>query len=182
MHGALPTVPLGGPETAGVGADFLNAFLKHCDSEQNYASGKTGTRLDFISFHAKGGVDISGDHVRMNLGNQLAQHLSGFQVVASSAKFKKAPIVLGEADPDGCGACSSPPANAYRSMAAYGVYELAMMKHSQTLADQAGVTLQGVTTWAWMFKDQPFFANFRQLQTNGIHLLVLNVYKMLGQL
>ncbi len=182
LHGVFPTSQLGGPETAGVGADFLRAFLTHCESGTNAATGQTGTRLDYVSFHAKGGVSITANHVRMDLGNQLAQHLEAFKIVAGSTNFKTAPIVIGEADPDGCAACSAPPANAYRTMAAYGVYEMAMMKHSLDLAKANGVKLQGVTTWAWMFENLAYFSNYRQLATNGIQLPVLNAFKMLGEL
>lgn len=182
LHGVFPTSQLGGPETTGDGAAFLRGFLTHCESGTNSATGQTGTRLDYVSFHAKGGVSIANDHVRMDLGNQLAQHLEAFKIVAGSTKFKALPIVIGEADPDGCAACSAPPANAYRTMAAYGVYEMAMMKHSLELAKTTSVKLQGVTTWAWMFENLGYFSNYRQLATNGIQLPVLNAFKMLGEL
>jgi xylan 1,4-beta-xylosidase len=52
---ALPTARVGGPETAGgAGGNFLRAFLQHCAHGTNYVSGKIGSPLDFIAFHAKG--------------------------------------------------------------------------------------------------------------------------------
>ena len=55
---ALPTARIGGPGTTGPGnpkaAAFLRQFLEHCSSGKNYATGKTGAPLDFISYHAKG--------------------------------------------------------------------------------------------------------------------------------
>src|SRR5215470_9491958 len=49
---ALPTVRVGGPDTAG-GGRYLREFLEHCVRGTNYATGARGTPLDFISFHAK---------------------------------------------------------------------------------------------------------------------------------
>jgi xylan 1,4-beta-xylosidase len=73
-------------------------------------------------------------------------------------------------------------ANAYRNSAAYGAYELSMMKRTLDLAGEAGVTLRGVLTWAFTFPETPYFAGYRALATNGIHLPVLNAFKLLGSL
>ena len=37
-------------------------------------------------------------------------------------------------------------------------------------------------TWAFEFEDQPYFAGFRDLATNGIDKPVLNVFRMLGRM
>jgi xylan 1,4-beta-xylosidase len=37
-------------------------------------------------------------------------------------------------------------------------------------------------TWAFTFPDSPYFAGYRALTTNGIHLPVLNAFKLLGSL
>ncbi|MGC1870381.1 MAG: hypothetical protein WA700_05435 [Acidobacteriaceae bacterium] len=59
---ALPDAQVGGPATTGPAspsaARFLRDFLSHCVSGKNYATGKTGSPLDFISFHAKGHTRI----------------------------------------------------------------------------------------------------------------------------
>jgi len=44
------------------------------------------------------------------------------------------------------------------------------------------VNLAGALTWAFEFEDQPYFAGFRALATNGIDLPVLNVFRMMAQL
>src|SRR5205085_11141669 len=46
---ALPTARVGGADTAGSGGHFTREFLEHCLRGTNYASGKVGTPLDFIS-------------------------------------------------------------------------------------------------------------------------------------
>ena len=50
------------------------------------------------------------------------------------------------------------------------------------LARKENVYLEGTVTWAFEFEDQPYFAGFRELATNGIDKPVLNVFRMLGML
>lgn len=56
---ALPTARVGGPDTAGDGGKFMQDFLEHCLRRTNYATGRIGTPLDFISFHAKGQASVT---------------------------------------------------------------------------------------------------------------------------
>ncbi len=183
LHAVFPSASLGGPAVAGANSIFLRDFLEHCATGTNAVSGQTGTRLDMVSFHAKGGVTMTSEHVQMNLGNQLRLHRAGFDIVKRSA-FTDTPIVISEADPDGCAACpvSQIPENAYRNSPAYGAYEIAMMKRSLELAADMEANLRGVLTWAFTFPDTPYFAGYRALATNGIHLPVLNAFKLLGSL
>ena len=183
LHAVLPRASLGGPSTIG-GASFLRDFLQHCATGTNAVTGASGTRLDLVSFHAKGGVAMVSGHVQMNLRNQLVQHRDGFAIVAELSQYRSTPIVISEADPDGCAACSTEdePANAYRNSTAYGAYEVATMKRTLELEARAGVNLSGVLTWAFMFPDEPYFAGHRTLATNGIHKPVLNAFKLLGAL
>ena len=44
------------------------------------------------------------------------------------------------------------------------------------------MNLRGAVTWAFEFEDQPYFAGFRDLATNGIDKPVLNVFRMLGRM
>jgi xylan 1,4-beta-xylosidase len=184
LHSVFPEASLGGPAIARPGRPFLDQFLEHCATGTNAVSGETGTRLDMVSFHAKGGVGRVDEHVQMDLGNQLRLHRAGFESVARSAAFAQTPIVISEADPEGCAACSALQRreNAYRNSPAYGAYEVAMMKRSLELAGVTGVNLRGVLTWAFTFPGTPYFAGYRALATNGIHLPVLNAFKLLGSL
>lgn len=183
VHEVLPNAVLGGPHTAGA-PEFLRDFLEHCAAGTNHVSGTKGTRLDYIGFHAKGGVSLRNGRVQMNLGNQLRIHRAGFAIVADFPQYARTPIIIGEADPDGCAACpsSTSPERGYRNVPAYGAYEVATMKYSLDLAQRQGVNLRGVVTWAFLFHGQPYFEGFRTLSTNGIHKPVLNAFKMLGQL
>jgi xylan 1,4-beta-xylosidase len=184
LHAVLPRAPLGGPAVAGSRGFFFQRFLRHCVTGTNAVTGQTGTRLDLISFHAKGGVSLENGHVRLSMGNQLTQHRSGFQSVTAWPTLADTPIVISEADPDACAACpaSRLPTTEYRTSPAYGAYVVEMMKRSLELAEEDGVKLRGVLTWAFTFPDAPYFAGYRELSTRGIHLPVLGAFHLLGQL
>ena len=184
LHSALPDAPLGGPAVANPEGDFLTQFLQHCATGTNAVTGAAGTRLDLVTFHAKGGTAWVDDHVEMDLGNQLRLHQSGFAAVAAFPQFRRTPIYITEADPDGCAACPSTriAADAYRLSPAYGAYEVAMMKRTLELEAGAGIALGGVLAWAFTFPGTPYFAGYRALATNGIHLPVLGAFALLGRL
>jgi xylan 1,4-beta-xylosidase len=185
---ALPDARIGGPETTGPAnpkaADFLRAFLEHCAHEKNYATGRVGSRLDFISFHPKGAPTWRGDHVQMGIDHQLAAIEAGFKITASFPEWQKTPIILGESDPEGCAACSAKdhPQNSYRNGALYGTYTVESLNNTLELARQKHVNVLGAVTWAFEFEDQPPFAGFRELATSGIDKPVLNAFRMLGLL
>ncbi len=183
LHEVMPAAVFGGPHVAGVGK-FMQRFLTHCAGEKNSLTGKTGTRLDYIGFHAKGGVAFKDGHVRMSMLGQLQKHQRGFAMVASFPEFRNTPIIIGEADPDGAAGmpASRSPSRGYRNVPAYGAYVAAMMKYSLDLAEAEKVNLKGVLTWAFMFDGMPWFEGYRTLATNGIHKPVLNAFKMLGRL
>ena len=108
---ALPGARIGGPDSTGPAnpkaAEFLRLFLEHCAHQKNYASGKIGSRLDFISYHPKGSPKWEGGHVRMGIARQLESIEQGFKIVMSFPEWRHTPIVLGESDPEGCAACSA---------------------------------------------------------------------------
>jgi xylan 1,4-beta-xylosidase len=64
----------------------------------------------------------------------------------------------------------------------YSSYTAASFARKHELAEKHGVSLEGALTWAFEFEDQPYFAGFRALATNGIALPVLNVFRMLSQM
>lgn len=185
---ALPQAIIGGPATTSPrnkhAAMFLQEFLTHCASGTNYATGKTGTPLDFISFHAKGWPKIVDGHVRMGMGVELKDVTNGFKIVSDSKKFKNLPIVISEADPEGCAGCSSQyyPHNDYRNGTMYSSYTADVFSHFYTLADSFHVNLAGALSWSFEFENQPWFAGFRSLATNGVDKPVLNVFRMFGMM
>jgi xylan 1,4-beta-xylosidase len=108
---ALPTAKVGGPDSTGPGganaAKFLRDFLEHAIRGKNYATGKTGSPLDFVAFHAKGAPRFVEGNVVMGIEKQLNDLSKGFEIVASFPETKNKPIIIGESDPEGCAACSA---------------------------------------------------------------------------
>jgi|SRR5665213_1050451 len=179
---ALPTARVGGPEVAGgPGGNFLREFLNHCAHGTNYVTGQIGSPLDFISFHAKGSPVFTNDHVRMSMISQFRNINDAFAVVASFPEYKKTPLVIGESDPEGCAACTDPQ-DGYRNGTMYSSYTAASFPREFELADKYGVNLQGALTWAFEFEDQPPFAGFRALASDGLDLPVLNVFRMFAKM
>ena len=178
---ALPTARVGGPDVAGSGGRWQRNFFEHCLRGTNYATGKVGTPLDFVSFHAKGAPTYTNDHVRMGIANQLRTIDEGFGIVASFPELKNTPIVIGESDPEGCAACQGP-SFSYRNGTVYSSYTAASFARKHDLADKHGVNFAGALTWAFTFEDQPYFAGFRQLASCGLPLAVFNVLRMYSQM
>ena len=180
---ALPTARVGGPETAGgPGGTFLRDFLNHCVRGTNHVTGKIGSPLDFISFHAKGSpVFTTNGFVRMGMAAQFRNMDDAFAVVASFPEFKKLPLIIGESDPEGCAACTGAQ-NGYRNGTMYSSYTAASIPREFELAQKYGVNLEGALTWAFEFEDQPPFAGFRALASDGIDLPVLNVFRMFAMM
>ena len=185
---ALSTTHVGGPHITGPAnanaAKFLMEFLRHCESETNYVTGKVGTPLDFIAFHAKGSPGFKDGVVQMNMGTQLRQINSGFEIVASNSKYKDLPVIIGECDPEGCAACNMTvyPQNGYRNGTMYSSYTASSFAKIFDLALFHKVNLLGAVSWSFEFEDQPWFHGFRDLATNGVDKPVLNVFRMFGMM
>jgi xylan 1,4-beta-xylosidase len=195
---ALPHARIGGPEATGVSdhsEPFLRQFLEHCAHGTNAATGGKGAPLDFISYHPKGSpkfVDghtagASGDkssspgHVVMSIGTQLRATERGMKVIAGYPEWQHTPIILGESDPEGCAACQGTQ-NGYRNGTLYGVSVAEATMRTYELARKYNLTVEGAVTWAFEFEDQPAFAGFRELATNGIDKPVLNVFRLMSML
>ena len=182
---ALPGAKVGGPASTGPGSEkamaFLDSFLKHCANDKSTADGKT-IPLDFISFHPKGSPKLVDGHVRMGLDSELKAAGNGFRIVAQYPQFRGLPIILSEADPEGCAACSAKvnPANAYRNGPLYPTYTAAAMKALFELQDRYKVNLLAMLSWSFEFEDKDSFEGFRSLATNGVDKPVLNVFRMAG--
>jgi xylan 1,4-beta-xylosidase len=118
----------------------------------------------------------------MIIANELEAAQAGFRIVQKYPKFARLPIILSEADPEGCAACSMKqnPAKAYRNGPIYASYTAAVMKSLFELQDAAKVNLIAMLSWSFEFEDQDYFAGFRTLATNGVDKPILNVFRMAG--
>ena len=177
---ALPTAKVGGADTAGGGGQYTRRFLEHCLRGTNYATGKVGTPLDFMSFHAKGAPRFVNGHVRMGIANALGTMNQAFQMYAAYPELKDRPIIIGESDPDGCAACEASvyPENGYRNRPQFASYTAASVARAPEIAERDGVNLEGALTWSFEFEGQPLFDGFRTLASGGIDKPVMNAFRM----
>ena len=187
VRAALPGAIVGGPASTGPGNqkayEFLDNFLAHVDKGVSAADGQP-VPLDFISFHAKGQPTIANGQVTMGLRNELIDVDRGFELVASYPRFRNLPMILSEADPEGCAACSSKvnPANNYRNGTLYPTYTAAAYKALFDLEARRGVNLLAMLSWSFEFEDKDYFEGFRSLATNGIDKPILNFFRMAAQM
>ena len=181
---ALPTAKIGGTDITGGGMKFQEAFIRHCLSGTNYATGKTGAPLDVILFHAKGSPRLEQGRVVMGIRNQLRNIEDNLKVIAAFPQLKDLPIIIGESDPEGCAACgmATDPQNAYRNGTMYSSYTAASFARKYELARRHQANVIGAVTWAFEFENQPWFYGFRDLATNGVDKPVLNVFRMFGMM
>jgi xylan 1,4-beta-xylosidase len=185
---ACPECVIGGPHTTSPRGEkaynYLVKFIEHCLRGKNYATGKTGTPLQYIGFHAKGSPEFVDNHIRMNMGVQLKDVARAFEAVNSFPELKNIPIIIGECDPEGCAACSEKrdPKYGYRNSTMYSSYTASSFAKIYELMDQYKVNLRGAVSWSFEFENQEWFAGFRDLATNGVDKPVLNIFRMFGMM
>ncbi|GAA4447825.1 beta-xylosidase [Nibrella saemangeumensis] len=185
---ACPECTIGGPHTTSPRSEkaysYLTRFIEHCLRGKNYATGKVGTPLQYIGFHAKGNPEFVDGHIRMNMGVQLKDIQRAFEAVNSFPELKNIPIIIGECDPEGCAACAvtRDPKYGYRNGTMYSSYTASSFARIYELMDQHKVNLRGAVSWSFEFEDQPWFAGFRDLATHGVDKPVLNVFRMFGKM
>lgn len=185
VRAALPGAKVGGPASTSPGRPkanlFLKNFLEHVNSGKSAANGGP-VPIDFISFHAKGHPMIANGIVTMGINRELSDADAGFAMVASFPRFRHLPIIISEADPEGCAACSSKvnPANNYRNSTLYPAYTAVAFKSLFELQDRHAVDLISMLSWSFEFENKDYFEGFRSVATNGIDKPVLNVFRMFG--
>jgi xylan 1,4-beta-xylosidase len=186
---ALPTARVGGPNVTGASnnrqSTFLRAFLDHVRGGTNHVTGERGSPIDFIGFHAKGSPQFIDGRVRTNMAPELRHFDRAFDIIASYPELRNLPVIIGEADPEGCAACSVASGsrqNAYRNGTMYSSYTAASFARMYELADQYDIDLEGSTSWSFTFENVPWFDGFRELATNGVGKPVLNVFRMFGMM
>lgn len=94
------------------------------------------------------------------------------------------PVILSEANPEGCAACSSRvnPANNYRNGTVYPAYTATAFKGLLDLAQKHQTNLISMLSWSFEFEGRDYFEGFRSLSTNGIDKPILNLFRMLGMM
>ncbi len=191
LHSILPQAYLGGPATCGPcndkAAEYLEKFLEHCAHGVNAITGTQGTRLDFISFHTKGGSYRKDSMVEKQTPSiqRLVAHVSkGLDILHTFPQFKGLEVVLSECDPDGwaAGSIQDNWNLQFRNTEYYASYLANTVCKLMDLGQGSSHRVDAMLTWAFQFEDREYFAGLRTLSTNGIDKPVLNVFRLLAKL
>jgi xylan 1,4-beta-xylosidase len=187
----LPQARVGGPATTGparpeAGA-FLRGFLEHCVRGTNFVTGERGTRLDFISFHAKGASYQRNPQAPKQTPTlyRLVRHIvTGLEIIRGFPELAGREVVLSECDPDGMAAFSiaDNPNLTFRNTEYYASYVGATACKLLDLGVGEPVRVDAFLTWAFQFEGRGYFEGLRTLSTNGIDKPVLNVFRALARL
>lgn len=193
---AMPDAYVGGPDTTGPGttgsggrsnsAEFFDKFLNHCVNGTNYLSGTKGTRIDFITFHSKGGgYKTTTTFLKQipSIKRLVSQVEMGFQIIDQYPSLKGLEIILSEVDPDGWaagGAYDNANLN-FRNTEYYPSYIVSSFNKLTKLAERYNKDLK-LITWAFMFKGERCFEGTRTFVTQGIDKPVLNLFKIYSML
>lgn len=190
VHAALPGARLGGPATTGPSAgstsqQFLEHFLAHCSSGVNDVSGKRGTRLDYITFHVKGGGFPFHPHAPKAtplISSFVEQAKTGMEVIQKYG-FQNKEVILSEADPDGwaAGGMYDNPNMGFRNTEYFASYVAASYHHLSRIADSMNMDVRPLA-WTFLFRGERCFEGTRSFSTQGIHKAVFNLFKVFSRL
>jgi xylan 1,4-beta-xylosidase len=185
LHSVVPQAKLGGPATTSParpeGGEYLRAFLAHCAEGENSTHGSRGTRLDFISFHTKGGsyrVELGAAKQTPSIPTLLSHVKAGLEIIGEFPVFDGLEVNLSECDPDGwaAGGKHDNPNLNFRNTEYYASFL------ADAVCKLIDFKIDGMVTWAFQFEEREYFEGLRSLSTNGIDKPVLNVFRMLARL
>jgi xylan 1,4-beta-xylosidase len=192
IHDVCPALRFGGPAVCGpLGSDdraavFLREFLAHVKSGKNYKTGSAGTRLDFTSFHAKGGAYSFTTKNTLERTPSVKRLLDQVRIGAGIIKdcgYGDLECVLSEADPDGwaAGGRFDNPAFDFRNTEYYASYIASAYKNLHDLALELGMDIRPLA-WAFMFEGERCFEGTRTFSTQGIDKAVMNLFRLFARL
>ncbi|MBP7401890.1 MAG: hypothetical protein KBA30_04680 [Clostridia bacterium] len=191
VHDALPTAYFGGPATTGThlpdgnAAQFLDAFLDHVKNGTNHHSGRTGTRVDYLSFHTKGGIYNTTLRREKQLPT-IDLFLDNVRVAAAIIRkygFDHLEIALSEADPDSWaagGRYDNFNLN-FRNTEYFASYIACSYERLYALAEELGMDLRPLA-WTFAFDWERLFEGMRTFTTRGVDKAVFNLFKIYARL
>ncbi len=191
LESAHPALHVGGPATtnpySAKAGEYLRAFLEHCVHGVNAVTGERGTRLDFISFHTKGGGyrrDVAAAKQTPTIHALVRNVVVGLEIAGRFPELAGREVILTECDPDGMAAYGRHDnANLqFRNTEYYASYVASAVCQMSDLVGPSGLRVDGLLTWAFQFENREYFEGLRTLSTNGIDKPVLGVFKMLAKL
>jgi len=192
IHDVMPAALFGGPSTCGAlaydhpAANFLRDFLKHTKSGKNYKTGEVGTRLDFTSFHSKGGGYAFTTSPKLEKTPSIKRFLDQIRIcgdIINECGYGHLECIISEADPDGwaAGGRFDNPAFDFRNTEYFASYVASSYKNLYDMADEMGIDFRPLA-WTFMFEGERCFEGTRTFSTQGIDKAVLNTFKMFSKL
>ena len=191
IHAAMPEARFGGPATTGNedksagGALFLKNFLDHVREGVNYYSGKKGTRIDFTSFHTKGGLYDMNLLAKKQIPSvkRLVNNAKTQAEVIRDAGFGELECVMSETDPDAWaagGRFDNFNLN-FRNTEYYASFVASGYKNLYDLAESLHMDLRPLA-WAFEFEGERCFEGTRTFSTQGIDKPIFNLFKLFARL
>ena len=195
---ALPSARIGGPGVARTAdpaaAEFLRRFLEHCVSGRNWATGGTGTQLDFVSIHTKGA------HYRPrriynwqrpiaretpSTGSMMRDIRVGLETVAAFPQLRGRSVIVDECDPavGTIYGVHDNPNFVVTNTEYYPAFLCGLVRRVLDLDRAFGDRIAFLTSWAFYMEGKRFFEGNRTLVTNdNLEKPILNGLRLLGRL
>ena len=190
FHSVLPDARLAGPAVTGIfpgtnSEAFFRFFLEHCRRGTNYCDSSTGTRLDFITFHTKGGgfpFDLHAKKAVPSVERLVYQVDQGMKIIEEFG-YGDLEVVLSEADPDGwaAGGIHDNPNMVFRNTEYYASYVASAFEKIGRLSKKYKTPIRPLS-WAFMFPGERCFEGTRTFSTQGIDKPVFNLFRMYSRL
>ena len=190
VHGVLPELRLSGPAVTGIfeeghAQEFFRYFLEHCRDGVNFCTQEKGTRLDFITFHVKGGgfpFEMHAPKAVPSVESLVYQVKMGLEIITEYG-YQDLEVVLSEADPDGwaAGGIYDNANMIFRNTEYYATYVASTYEKIDQLSVKYGIKVRPLA-WAFMFPGERCFEGTRTFSTQGIDKAVFNMFKIYGTL
>ena len=191
VKAACPQARVGGPGVTNPAYEknsgkMMAYFFDHTRNGVNYATGMTGTPVDFTSFHVKGG----GYPMNLKAGKaeppSVRRIMEGIQVgyeILREYGYENLECILTEIDPDGWaagGAYDNPNLN-FRNTEYYPSFVADAFDKASKFAKTRAWDLRFLS-WAYLFPGERAFEGTRVFSTQGIDKPVLNLFRMYARM
>jgi xylan 1,4-beta-xylosidase len=190
VESCFPEVRIGGPATCGPkeghnSAVLLDQFLAHCAGGINLATGKKGTRLDYITFHDKGGgfpFQLEASQESPCVRTMLDQLKLGLDIMERYG-YGDREVVISEADPDGwaAGGIYHNRNMNYRNTPYFPSFIASSFHQMEALARSRKADVRPLS-WSFVFRGERCFEGTRAYQTQGIDKPVFHFFRMAAML
>lgn len=190
VHEVCSELRVSGPAVTGIfekghAQEFFRFFLHHCKEGVNFCTQTKGTRLDFITFHVKGGgfpFEVYAKKAVPSVEGLVHQVKMGLDIIVEYG-YQGREVILSEADPDGwaAGGIYDNANMIFRNTEYYASYVASTYEKIDKLCVKYNMTVRPLA-WAFLFPGERCFEGTRTFTTQGIDKAVFNMFKIYGAL